>query len=212
VNVRYAVYLLIWLIPSLTTHEFAHAYVAHRLGDDTAKRAGRMTLNPIPHIDPVGTVFLPGVLLILRAAGQATFFPVFAYAKPTPINPSNFKNPPSGIMLSAFAGPAVNLILAIIAALLFRASSGELSLFLGAGLLVNVILFVFNLMPIPGLDGSKVLARFLPPKAREVYRGLDQYMVLFILAIFFLFGGPVFSFVSGLSNALCGVLVGFDCI
>ncbi|MCA1727356.1 MAG: site-2 protease family protein [Actinobacteria bacterium] len=212
-NIRFAVYLLIWLVPSLTLHEFGHAFMADRLGDRTARNAGRLTLNPIPHADPIGTVFLPAMLLLLVASGRGGFLPVFAYAKPTPVNPSNFRDPNRGIMWSALAGPAVNLLLAVVAALALRVgSAGELRLFLAAGLLINVVLFVFNLMPIPGLDGSKVLARFLPPRAREIYRGLDQYLVLFMLAIFFMFGGPVFAFVSGIGNGLCNILVGFDCL
>ncbi|MEX2458236.1 MAG: site-2 protease family protein [Actinomycetota bacterium] len=215
-DLLFAIYLLIWLIPSLTLHEFGHAYVADRLGDRTARNAGRLTLNPIPHIDPFGTVILPGLLLLLVAFGRGSGFPVFAFAKPTPFNPNNFKDPAKGTMWTAFAGPLVNLVLAVIAAVVFRVIRGtgtsQLGIFFGAGLIINVILFVFNLMPIPGLDGSRVLARFLPPRAREIYRGLDQYLALFILLIFFLFPGPIFAIVRGLGNGLCGILVGADCI
>jgi Zn-dependent protease len=226
-NVLVAVYLLVWLIPSLTMHEFGHAYVADRLGDRTARNAGRLTLNPIPHIDPFGTVVLPGLLLILVAFGR-TFFPVFAFAKPTPVNPSNFRDANTGTMWTALAGPGVNLVFALVASVLLRilapdairvagvigqiVATSEVARFLIAGVIVNVILFVFNLMPIPGLDGSKVLARFLPPRAREVYRNLDQYLALFVLVIFFIFPGPMFAIVRGLGNGICGIVVGGDCI
>ncbi len=218
-NLKFAVFLLVALIPSLTLHEFGHAFMAVRLGDHTPKLAGRYTLNPGPHIDPLGTIFLPGLLLLLVAVGRA-FFPVFAYAKPTPFNPDAMEDPDKGTMWVALAGPLVNLGLAVIAALGYRAAGGVLadlhgSLLAGfarAALIVNVILLVFNLLPIPGLDGSRVLARFLPPRAREVYRGLDPYLFLFILLIFFLFPGPVFAIVQGLGNGLCSVLTGVPCI
>lgn len=228
-------FLLVWLVPSLTLHEYGHALVADRLGDKTARMAGRLTLNPVPHIDAFGTVVLPALLLVLVAAGQR-FLPVFAYAKPTPFNANNFRDAAKGTMWTALAGPLTNLALALVAAGLIRLLApevveasrvvtqlganlqvlvGELSAlaaFLVAGLVINVILFVFNLMPIPGLDGSKVLARFLPPRAREVYRNLDQYLALFILVIFFLFSGPLFAIVSGLGNAVCGIVVGGNCL
>jgi Zn-dependent protease len=222
-----AVFLLVWLIPSLTLHEYGHAKMADRLGDRTPRLAGRLTLNPIPHIDPFGTVILPGLLLLLVAFGR-TVLPVFAFAKPTPFNPNNFRDPNKGTMWTAFAGPGVNLILALIAAVLLRilapdtvAATGlfgsvvptsRVGQFLAAGLVVNVILFVFNLMPIPGLDGSKVLARFLPDRAREVYRNLDQYLVLFVMVVVFILPGPFFAIVSGLGNGICSLIVGGDCI
>jgi Zn-dependent protease len=211
----YAVFLLIWLIPSLTLHEFGHALMADRLGDRTPRNAGRLTLNPVPHIDPFGTLIMPGLLLVLVAFGRGAGLPVFAFAKPTPFNPSNFKDPAKGTMWTAFAGPLVNLVLAVVAALGTRATGGlraivvdgsYLALFFQAGLFINVILFVFNLLPIPGLDGSKVVARFLPPRAREVYRNLDQYLALFILVIVFLFPGPVVSIIQGIGGGLCDLL------
>jgi Zn-dependent protease len=226
-NVIYAVFLLVWLIPSLTLHEFGHALMADRLGDRTARNAGRLTLNPIPHIDPFGTLILPGLLLALVASGRAAF-PVFAYAKPTPFNPSNFRDAERGTMWTALAGPGVNLALAIVVAVALRVLAPEtvqaakvlgvviatsrVAQFLIAGLVVNVILFVFNLMPIPGLDGSKVLARFLPRRAREVYRGMDQYLALFVLVIFFIFGQQMFAIVRGLGNGVCAIVAGGGCI
>jgi Zn-dependent protease len=213
-NVVFALFLLIWLIPSLTLHEYGHALAADRLGDRTPRLAGRLTLDPRPHIDPFGTIIVPALLLLLVASGRQ-FFPVFAFAKPTPFNPSNFRDPDRGTMWVALAGPVVNLVLSVVAALGVRAMGGIAAialdesypaLFFFAGLIVNVILFVFNLIPIPGLDGSKIVARFLPPRAREVYRSLDQYLALFVLLIFFIFPGPVFAIVRGLGGGLCNLL------
>lgn len=210
-SAKFALYLLIALIPSLAAREFARAAAAERLGDPTPRRFGRRTLSPRPHFDPFGTAILPGLLLLLRAANVG--LPVFAYAKPMPLNPSNLRNPDRDSTLIALAGPAVNLIIAIAAALALRAvSSGELFLFLAAVLQINVVLFVFNLMPIPGLDGARILGRFLHGRAREVYANLDQYLPLFMLVIFFLLGAPVLAFVNALGNALCNALVGLDCL
>jgi len=227
-DVLLAVFLLVWLIPSLALHEYGHAKMADRLGDRTPRLAGRLTLNPIAHIDPFGTVILPGLLLLLVAFGRSAGLPLFAFAKPTPFNPNNFREPHKGTMWTAFAGPLVNLILALVAAVLLRllapdtvtatglfgrvAATSRVGQFLLAGLVINVILFVFNLMPIPGLDGSKVLARYLPPRAREVYQNLDQYLVLFVLVIVFIFPGPLFAIIGGLGNGICQIVVGGACI
>src|SRR5439155_27017399 len=133
---------------------------AERLGDPTATRFGRRTLNPRPHFDPFGSGVLPGLLLILLAANVN--LPVFAYAKPMPLNPGNLRNPQRDTLWISLAGPLVNLALSVVTALAFRVvSTGDVGLFLVAALRINVVLFVFNLMPIPGLDGARILARFL---------------------------------------------------
>jgi Zn-dependent protease len=210
-SVKFALYLLVALIPSLALREFARAAAAERLGDPTARRFGRRTMNPRPHFDPFGTAVLPGLLLLLRAANVG--LPVFAYAKPMPLNPSNLRNPNRDTVFIALAGPTANLVLSIAAALALRAvSSGEVFVFLAAVLQVNVVLFVFNLMPIPGLDGARILGRFLHGRAREVYQNMDQYLPLFMLVIFFLLGAPVLTFVNALGNALCNAIVGGNCL
>jgi len=216
-TIKFALYLLVALIPSLALHEYAHAFLAERLGDPTARRFGRRTLNPKTHFDPFGTGLLPGLLLVLRAANVG--LPVFAYAKPQPLNPMNLRNPNRDTLWIALAGPLANLGLAIVAALALRVllpgqtgSPSELIRFLAAVLQVNVVLFVFNLMPIPGLDGAKILARFLHGRAREVYTNMDQYLPLFMLVIFFLLGAPVLTFVNALGNALCNAIVGGSCL
>lgn len=210
-DVKFALFLLAALVPSLILHEFAHVLMAERLGDYTARRFGRRTLKPKPHVDPFGTIILPALLLLLTAAGYSTI--VFAYAKPLPFEPGFLKDQRRGIVLYSLAGPAMNLVLAIGAGLLFRITpTGDLNLFFGALLIVNVTLFVFNLMPIPGLDGAKLLALVLHGRAGEVFRGLDQYLPLFMLVIFFLLGAPVLIFVKGIGNLLCNVLVGGPCL
>ena len=151
------------------------------------------------------------MLLILLAANVN--LPVFAYAKPMPLNPGNLRNPQRDTLWISLAGPLVNLALSVVTALAFRVvSTGDVGLFLVAALRINVVLFVFNLMPIPGLDGARILARFLHGRAREVYTSMDQYLPLFMLVIFFLLGGPVITFVNALGNALCNPLVGRACL
>jgi Zn-dependent protease len=193
-------------------HEYAHALVATRLGDPTAKRWGRLTLNPKPLVDPFGSIILPALALVLIAARGQLLLPVFAYAKPMPVDPSNLRNPRRDQMLVALAGLGANLALAIVAGLVLRAgASGELAAFAQAWLIVNAFMFGFQLMPVPGLDGAKLLAPFLPPHPREVYRNLDQYLVLFILVIFFVLAGPLLSIVNAFANMACRLAAGFDC-
>ncbi|HEX9123841.1 MAG TPA: site-2 protease family protein [Actinomycetota bacterium] len=206
-TVRFALYLLVALVPSLMLHEYAHALTADRLGDPTARRWGRLTFNPRPLIDPFGTVILPGLLLILIASGF--FVPLFAYTKPMPHDPNYLRNRDRDEVLVQLSGPIVSLVLAVAAGIVLRlVTAQELGLFVFAILYVNLILFVFNLMPVPGLDGARLLARFLPPRAREVYRNLDQYLALFMLLIFFLLGGLLLGIVSALSGGLCRLVSG----
>jgi Zn-dependent protease len=148
-------------------------------------------------------------MLILVASGQFCLLPIFAYAKPMPLDPTYLRHRDRDTLLITLAGPAANLALAAIAAVLLRVvSTGEAATFVFAWVIVNVFMFVFQLMPIPGLDGSKLLARVLPPRAREVYVNLDQYLVLFILVIFFVLGGPLISIVNALADVLFRVLTG----
>ena len=172
--------LALWSVPLLLAvilHEVAHGVVALRLGDDTALRAGRLTLNPLPHIDPIGTVVLPAILLFAGA-------PVFGYARPVPVNYAKLRDPRRGMMLVALAGPLTNVVLAVISALLFRAIRSSLAtldessswllvqfatvvlvpLALMARISVgmNLVLAIFNLLPIPPLDGGRVFTGILP--------------------------------------------------
>lgn len=154
------------IIPSIVLHEVSHGWVANAFGDDTAKRAGRLTLNPIAHVDPFGTLILP-VLLAL------TSFGAFGYAKPVPVNPGKLRNPRQHSLYVGLAGPAVNIGLAVLAALWLKYGYDSsisdpdrltVPLFLFWFGFVNVVLAVFNLLPIPPLDGSAVVERLLPTR------------------------------------------------
>ena len=182
---------------SIIIHEVSHGYVAYLLGDDTAKRRGRLSLNPLKHIDKFGTIILP-VLLLLLSGG--TF--AFGYAKPVPLNPYNFKDFKRGTAYSAAAGPLANFIIAALLALLFRlffhgldassVSAAQLILFksLYIGIFFNLFLGLFNLSPIPPLDGSKVLGAFLSDEAYFRYTAQEQkgmmiFMMLMVVSYIF---------------------------
>ena len=170
-------------------HEYAHGFVAFLLGDSTAKHQGRLTLNPIPHIDPIGTILVPGMLFLL-----GTGF-LFGWAKPVPYNPYNLKNQRWGPSMVGVAGPATNIIIALVFALIIRFVPGipsDFVVFLGIIVLANIILGVFNLMPIPPLDGSKVLYALLPPSMMRFQEFLDRYG-FFILILFIFYGGSFLS-------------------
>ena len=159
------------LIPSVMLHEISHGAVALAFGDDTAKRAGRLTLNPIAHVDPFGTLILP-LLLALTGAGM------FGWAKPAPVNPALLRNPRQQSLLVSLAGPATNIALAILAAGVLRAhlvhTNLAVRIVFDAGF-VNVVLAAFNLLPIPPLDGSAVIERFLPPSWAPQWYRFRQY-------------------------------------
>jgi Zn-dependent protease len=209
-NLRFAIYLAIALVPSLVLHEYGHALAADRLGDPTPRRWGRLTLNPRPLIDPFGSVILPVLALVLVASGNGLgLLPVFAYAKPMPLDPSYLRNQGRDTTLIVMAGLGANLAIGAVAGIVLRTGlTGDVGLFVYAVLIVNVFMFVFQLMPIPGLDGSKLLARFLPPHPRAVYVNLDQYLVLFMLVVFFILAGPLLGIVRALAGAVCSVLAG----
>ena len=168
----------ILLIPSITFHEFMHGYAAYRLGDPTAKNAGRLTLNPIKSIDPVGTLLLPIIMLALGG-------PIFGWAKPVPYNPMYFKNLRKGEIITGFSGPAANLVLALFGALLAWAAVpavavsqplGQALYLVGSTLvLTNLVLMFFNLIPIPPLDGSSIVPLFLPDRAMRGWYQLQRY-------------------------------------
>ncbi|MBD3426122.1 MAG: site-2 protease family protein [Candidatus Omnitrophica bacterium] len=168
----------------IVIHELAHGYVAYRLGDTTARDAGRLTLNPLAHADPIGTVLLPALLIISRAPV------VFGWAKPVPVNPNNFNDPRKGMLLTSCAGPASNLILAVFFAVIFRAGifpPGSLpGLFLLYGVLISLVLGIFNLIPIPPLDGGGIVAAILPREAARKYEKLDRYGFIILIGLLYL--------------------------
>jgi Zn-dependent protease len=179
---------LVLLLPSITFHEYMHGYAAHRLGDDTAKNAGRLTLNPLAHIDPFGTVVLP---LLLLVSGS----PIFGYAKPVPVNPGNFADIRRGDLITGLAGPAANLVLAFLGAGLawlavgMATVSGSLAWWVyivGATLVTtNLVLMFFNLIPIPPLDGSSIITIFLPERWLPRWYELQRYSFALIFVLLF---------------------------
>lgn len=180
---------LIVLIPilffSITFHEVSHGFVAYKLGDPTAKLAGRLTLNPIVHIDPFGTIILPVMMLIMSSGFGMPF--AFGYAKPVPINPYHFKNPKRDTMLVSLAGPMSNFALAVLFTILLKITPlSFITAGLMAAIIINVILGIFNIMPIPPLDGSKVLASFLPHRAAYNYLQMEKYGFIIIILLIML--------------------------
>ena len=209
---RFALYLAVAVVPSFVLHEYGHALVATRLGDPTPKRWGRLSLSPKPLIDPFGSLILPGLAVILVASGNGlAVMPIFAYAKPMPLDPSYLRNRTSGPTWIVVGGLLANLVVATAAGLAMRVGlTGEALLFAYAVLLVNVFMLVIQLMPVPGLDGAKLLMRVLPPKPREVYANLEQYLVLFVLVLFFVLAGPFRAIIEALAGAICSVVAGSD--
>ncbi|MBU1046122.1 site-2 protease family protein [Patescibacteria group bacterium] len=189
-GIELIIVIIIFLF-SVVFHEIAHGWVAFALGDSTAKRAGRLTLNPLKHLDPIGSVLLPGFLILMKLAGMGGF--IFGWAKPVPINPYNFKDQKYGSAKVAVAGSAANFSLALIFGLALRFfpiiySMPGVSLVFLYIVQINLILAVFNLLPIPPLDGSHILFTFLDKKALKLKMFLVQYgFFLLVFLIFFFF-------------------------
>jgi Zn-dependent protease len=179
------IFILVVLFFSIVIHEVAHGSVALSSGDPTAKYAGRLTLNPLKHIDPIGTIFLPLILLILTF-GQG---PIFGWAKPVPINPYNFRDQKWGTLKVSIAGPATNFLIAIIFGLIIRFFTLPESLLILFDIIVvyNLAWGIFNLVPLPPLDGSWILFTLLPERFSNLKFFLQQYG-LFILLFFIFFG------------------------
>ena len=192
------VFLIIILIISIVIHEIAHGAVANHLGDPTAKYAGRLTLNPISHLDPIGSVLIPFILIITGSPF------LIGWAKPVPVNPYNLRNPKKDMAKIAIAGPAVNFIVAIFFGILIQIIPlpNQVLIIFSIIIFLNILLGVFNLMPIPPLDGSKIFFSFLPFSLQYIQDWMEQFSM-------FLFFGFLFLIISGIFPLLHIVLLLF---
>ena len=188
---------------AITLHEMMHAYVGDALGDDTARREGRITLNPLAHIDPFLTVGLPLLLIMIGA-------PPFGAAKPVPMNPYRIRFDDFGVALVALVGPLTNLVLAVISALILRAIGYEpgsiVSLFLVLSVQINIGFFVFNMIPFPPLDGSRLLYALVPESVQRIMRQIESFGILSIVLFMFLLFPLIRPVVRYLTDSLLNIL------
>jgi Zn-dependent protease len=211
-NVMQYVYIIIVELLSLSFHECAHAFVSYKLGDPTAKNVGRLTLNPLKHLDILGTIMM--VATLMSGTG-------FGWAKPVPINPMYYKNKKTGTMLVSIAGPLSNLLLAFISILpiiyigskydttILNASDPKIMLmtFLQMFVKTNIVLAIFNLLPVPPLDGSKILSGILPSRQYYKFMEYENYIGIAFLLIIFIFPGPFSTVLRAITTPVLSLLV-----
>ncbi|MBI2054811.1 MAG: site-2 protease family protein [Candidatus Sungbacteria bacterium] len=205
------IFIILVYFFSIVMHEVSHGFVAYALGDPTAKDAGRLTLNPLAHIDPFGTVILPLLMALPAFLGARPL--IFGWAKPVPFNPMYFKNIRKGTFLVAIAGVGANFLIAVIFALILRALPGfseslgsqtanNLATIFSTIIIANLVLGIFNCFPIPPLDGSKVLFSVLPESFVKLQIALERYGIFLLLAIIFLLPEILGFLVTGAFNLL----------
>lgn len=205
--ISHLVIYMVVLLLAISVHEAGHAWMSYKFGDDTAYMLGRVTLNPVAHTDPIGTLLIPVISFIFGALGGALgSIPLIGWGKPTPVNPRKWTNYKWGNVMVSVAGVLANLILLIIGIILakimltqgfqvldfFGTSKNPLAIFVGNLMLLNLSLFVFNLLPFPPLDGSKILQTFMPESTEPIFNLLEQFG--FLILMFLIYIG-VFSFI-----------------
>lgn len=198
-DIYYIIAVLVVILFSMTLHEAMHGFVAYWLGDDTARLEGRLTLNPIKHIDPFLTILLP---LLLAVAGA----PIFGGAKPVPFNPARLRYDEWGAALVAIAGPMTNFVIAFLFFAVFALSDvsrqDPVGQFLWLGVVVNLGFFVFNMLPIPPLDGSRVIYALAPDFVRRAMEAIEQFGLIFIFAIILLASSALGLLMTALISAI----------
>ena len=203
IDITYIFIVIVVVLLSMTIHEAMHAFTSDWLGDDTARLKGRLTLNPLAHIDPVFTLLLPVILAVIGA-------PIFGGAKPVPFNPSRVRFGDFGAALVAMAGPLTNLLLAFVAFGLYvvfggAGITGLADIIFSTTILVNIGFFVFNTLPIPPLDGSRVLYALAPDTARRVMELIERYGILFVFIVVMLFSQQISSLMRAVIQAILEV-------
>ena len=207
---------MVVLLLAISAHEAAHAWMSYKFGDDTARLLGRVTLNPVAHIDPIGTLLIPIVMFIFSGAGVN--IPLIGWGKPTPVNPLRWRNKDLANVMVSIAGILANLLIATVAFIIIKVlietgyfdslSPGSLqepvALFLDFMLSMNISLAVFNLLPFPPLDGSKVLETFLPASMQPILQTLEQYGFLILMALMYL--GVFSAIISPIMRAVYSLL------
>jgi Zn-dependent protease len=199
--VSHLIIYMVVLLLAISAHEAGHAWMSHKFGDDTAYMLGRVTLNPVAHTDPIGTLLIPIVAFILGSMGGALgSIPLIGWGKPTPVNPRNWTNYKLANVMVSIAGVLANLILLTIGFILarimltqgfevldfFGRSSNPFAIFVGNMMILNMSLFVFNLLPFPPLDGSKILSTFLPQSAQPIFDMLEQFGFLILMFLIYI--------------------------
>lgn len=221
ISIPYIICSVLSFVPAIVCHEAMHGFAAYKLGDPTAKRAGRLSFNPLKHVDPFGTVIMPLLLMAMN-------MPIFGYAKPVPYNPAYFKDPRKGDLIVGLAGPAANLVLAILAAVVawvLYVPAQTLTtqndfflyfylMFLPMFALINLYLMFFNLLPIPPLDGSSIIAFFLPRKYLPAYYRVQRYalpvfMIVVILLPYLLKFNPIGLYLNATAGNLANLMFPF---